>query len=157
MPRSYQLAGMGIIGVLVILVLLELVNSPVGAMRKDVSKKLAEVRPPNQAAGGGEPDYVAWQATIKGRPALWQPLVKAPARAAEAPNLSQRLAGVRPTRNKMGSKADLKVQIIVDGVKGWYGKGQQVKGCTIKDITDGAIMFSFSQGGQEYQVNVPRQ
>jgi hypothetical protein len=56
----------------------------------------------------------------------------------------------------MGTGDAVKAQIIVDGVKAWYAGGQQIKGCTIKDITDGAVLFSLIQGGQEYNVSMPR-
>ncbi|MBX7256365.1 MAG: hypothetical protein K1Y02_08375 [Candidatus Hydrogenedentes bacterium] len=137
---------------LLALLVLGFIKSPVAAERQRFAVQLEELEPPAYVADNTEADSAAWRNVVTSRTDMWAPLVKAAVQAAPPPNLSSMLAGVQPKRNKMADK----IQIIVDGVKGWYGKGQQIKGCTIKDITDAGVVFSLSQAGQEYNVTIPR-
>jgi hypothetical protein len=72
------------------------------------------------------------------------------------PDLAQVLAGVEPTRNTMGTGPTQKVQIRVDGARGWYAKGDQIKGCTIEEIAEAHVVFSTVHNGQKYGVPLPR-
>lgn len=141
-----------ILAALLALLAMGFYKSPVIEEKRRFAVELEELKPPEYVLEGTEADSAAWRSTVTSRPDLWEPLVKAAVQAKPPPNLSTILAGVQPKRNKMADK----IQIIVDGAKGWYGKGQQIKGCTIKEITDGGVLFSMMQDNQEYNVTIPR-
>ena len=145
------------LGVLLLLALVALLvvgfyTRTVIAETTRVAGELEYLPPPPYAPDSTEADSSAWRNDVTVRADVWEPLVAAAVQAAPPPNLSALLAGVQPKRNKMADK----IQIIVDGKKDWYGQGQQIKGCTIKEITDASVLFSLLQGGQEYNVSIPR-
>ena len=157
-PRQYAYtAGWIALAAMAVLFVIGLVRNPTQAARKEIERQLAE------AAESGvdlalEPDTESseWQRSISGRPIIWGPLVPPQKVEAPPPSLADKLRGVEPTRNKIGSGPTLKVQIRVDGRKDYYGVGDQIKECTIKEITDAHVLFTLVHEGKTHGIPLPR-
>ena len=150
-------AGWIALGVCVVLLMLGVVRNPVQGQRQQFAQRMAELTTPEfDSDFASDPEFEAWQKSVSTRPKLWGPLVAAPQAVAAPPALQEMLAGVEPTRNKLGSGESLKIQISVDGKKDWFTKGQQVKGCTLEEITEGDVLFTLVQGGQKHGMRLPR-
>ncbi|MCC6490565.1 MAG: hypothetical protein IT364_23975 [Candidatus Hydrogenedentes bacterium] len=157
MKRVGLIVMLGAFAAMAALFVLGWANSPVQTRRSAMEAQLAQLVPPDFTFGTDQsPEYEAWQRAITSQPKLWEPLLKPQAAPPPPPNLAEALAGVVPTRNEVGSGANRKVQIQVEGRKDWYTVGQQVKGCAIREITDTAVLFTVIQGGQEYGIALPR-
>lgn len=157
LERAAYLVCSLVLAASLILLVLGSVRSPVAAERARFESELAAIQAPEldlemEDAGAFE----IWQRAIASNPRLWQPLTTAPARMLPPPDLAQVLAGVEPTRNTMGTGPTQKVQIRVDGARGWYTRGDQIKGCTIEEITDAHVVFSAVHNGQKYGIPLPR-
>lgn len=157
MQRSLFIVGAGALVAILILFVLGWVKSPVREQRQSFKGQLDQIVIPDMQFGETQdPEYDAWQQAIANRPKLWQPLMRPQERKAPPPALAQILANVSPTRTEIGSGASRKVQIRVGGRPDWYTVGQQINGCTIKEITDTTVLFSVVQAGQEYGIPLPR-
>ena len=157
MHRVATILAAGILAAITLLFVLGWVHSPVVAERVAFDRRVGQIDVPNwQFDDNQDPEFGAWQHAIAAQPRLWEPLLRPEAKGAPPPDLANILAGVVPTRNEIGAGDSRKVQIQVEGVKDWYTKGQQIKGCTIKEITDATVLFSVAQGAQEFGIALPR-
>lgn len=157
MQRVAAILAAGILAAIALLLVLGWVHSPVDAERVAFEKRLSQMDVPDwRFDDNQDPEFDAWQHAIAAQPRLWEPLLRPESKGAPPPVLANILAGVVPTRNEIGAGDSRKVQIQVDGVKDWYTKGQQIKGCTIKEITDATVLFSMAQGAQEFGIALPR-
>lgn len=157
MLRYVYGAAAVILAGLLLLLALGMAMNPVRERRARLERRIANTSPPAVHFDfSTDPEFETWQRMISSQPGLWRPLVAAPKATAPPPLLEQMLAGVEPTPNEMGSGDRLRVQVRVDGRKDWYSVGQQIKGCTIREIAKDYIQFSVVQGGTEYRMNLPR-
>ncbi|NUM56527.1 MAG: hypothetical protein HUU46_23085 [Candidatus Hydrogenedentes bacterium] len=133
------------------------VRNPVLAERQRFERELAENAPTEiDISLERDPDFENWQRVVSSRANLWGPLVPPQKVEAPAPMLAEILAGVEPTRNKIGTGDSMKVQIRVDGKKDFYGKGDQIKGCTINEITDADVVFTLVKDGKTHGIRLQR-
>jgi hypothetical protein len=157
MQRYAYIGAGGILAGLSLLLVVGMALNPVRERRALLERRVANASPPPLHFDfSTDPEFETWQRMVSAQPGLWRPLVAAPKVAPPPPLLEQMLAGVEPTPNEMGFGERLRVQIRVDGRKDWYSVGQQIKGCTIREITKDYIQFSVVQGGTEYRLNLPR-
>lgn len=150
-------AGWIALAAMAVFFVLGLVRNPTLAARKEIERQLADVANGEiDLSLASDAESAEWQRGISGRPNIWGPLVPPQKVEAPPPSLQDMLRGVEPTRNKIGSGAAMKVQIRVDGKKEYYGVGDQVKGCAIKEITDAHVLFTLVKDGKTYGIPLPR-
>lgn len=153
---AYWVGG-AVLAVLIVMLLIGFLQNPVEARRADLERRLSELSPVEPEFDlGADAKFEEWQQSVAARARLWGPLIPPQKAEAAPPALQQMLAGVEPTRNTMGSGDSAKVQIRVDGKKDWYAKGQQVKGCTIAEITPNDILFTVTQDERVHGMRLPR-
>lgn len=157
-PTAYAYAaGWLALGVLAVLLVVGFVRNPTHALRRDFERQLAEDVPNEIDVDlARDPNFENWQRVVSSRANLWGPLVPPPKMEAPKPILAEILTGVEPTRNKIGSGEGVKVQIRVDGKKDFYARGDQIKGCTISEITDSDVMFTMVKDGLTHGIRLQR-
>ena len=157
-PKQYAYAaGWFALAAMAVLFVVGLVRNPTQAARKEIERQLAEVAESEiDIAFAPDAKSGEWQRSISGHPNTWGPLVPPQKVEAPPPSLQDRLRGVEPTRNKIGAGATMKVQIRVDGKKEYYGVGEQIKGCTIKEIADAHVLFTLVHEGKTHGIPLPR-
>ena len=157
LQRYAVIGGWIALAALAVLLVAGFVRNPTQAARKEFERQLAESAPSgidiNLESG---PNLETWQRAVSGRAELWGPLVPPQKAEAPAPMLLEMLKGVEPTNRTLGSGSTQRIQIKVDGKKEYYGKGQQVKGCTIEEITANDVLFTLVQDGKVHGTRLPR-
>lgn len=158
MTARYAYAvGWALLGLCVVLFVMVLVRNPVQAKRQEFDRRMADQTVEDfDSKFASDPEFEQWQNSVTSRPKLWGPLMAPPQAVAAPPALQQMLAGVEPTRNKMGSGPTQKIQVSVDGKKNWYAKGDLIKGCTVEEITENDVLFTLQQDGRKHGMRLPR-
>lgn len=155
--RYAYAAGWLLLACMLALLIAGFVRNPVNAKRQQFERQLADATPEEIDIDlSVDPKFEAWQQSISARAKLWGPLVPPPKVDAPPPALQQMLAGVEPTRNTMGSGPTTRIQVRVDGKKDWFGVGQQVKGCTIEEITPTDVLFTVVQDNVKHGIRLER-
>lgn len=150
-------AGWAAIAILGVVLVVGFFRNPVRAERSKFDRTLADSASSDVGIDlSPDPDFTKWQRVVSSRADLWGPLVPPQKVAPPPPAMQAMLAGVEPTRNTMGSGENMRIQIRVDGKKEWFSKGQQVKGCTIEELTDADVLFTLVQDGAKHGIRLPR-
>ncbi len=157
LQRYAYAAGWIALATLLALLIAGIVRNPTQAARKEFKRQLADSAPDAiDIKLDSDPNVENWGRSISSRANLWGPLVPPQKAEAPAPMLQEMLKGVEPTNRTLGSGDKQRIQIRVDGKNEYYSKGQQVKGCTIQEITPTDVLFTLAQDGQQYGIRLPR-
>jgi hypothetical protein len=134
------------------------VRDPFAAARASLDQRLAETGP-EPISFDAEPDWSYDEVVrqVTGRQALWQGLTPPPQAPPSGPDLERELEDVTISQ-QLGKGESVKVRIRTkDDPRGKFlGKGDQLRGATIREITPTSVVFYKNYDGKEYTVVKPR-
>lgn len=126
---------------------------------EEFRQQLAAIEPVEMRYEKQSWPYEEWQEKLASRPALWKELVKPPpppkAAPPPPPDLAKILAGVTAGRQQVGDRA--KIMTPGDKRGSFMGVGEQVNGCTIKEVSKKEVVFVMMHLDQEIKYAIPRE
>ncbi len=139
-------------------IIMRAVANPMRARQADLDSRLAQIQPIPVAFEKAQYPAEQWQQAIINKPALWNPIIQAPAGPAPTPeappDLKSLLADVIPTRQQVGAKA--KIITSRDPKGSFMAVGEQISNAVIKEITRTSVTFALDWHGQELTLSLPR-
>ena len=134
------------------------VRQPVEAKHRWVYDELAKIKPMRVDFPGPNWDFNTWHKQITGKSALWTEIVPPPPPPPppkpKPPDIKAKLSGVQPLRAQVGKTVKIKTK---ENPKGsFYGPGDRIAGCTIKEITKEYVEFYLIWRDQELTTRLYR-
>jgi len=144
-----------------LLIVFNFIMNPMESRKKWLTDEIAKVPEKLKEADELSFNNVSYGALIGERPQIWASLVDKPAevvveQAAQKPNIDQMLEGVQVTRFKIGDRIKIITKNNPDG--GFFGVGDKVQGCVLKEYTrlDATFTFDWKEGKQTLKTIMPR-
>ncbi len=162
--RHASIFAVGIAGLLIAKVLLNMVVSPMDVKRQELADALAEVPSHALLADDEATDFELMVKDLRDAPALWTELVPPPPPAPpppppkpQAPDLAEMLSAIEVGRGQIGTT---KIKITTpDSPRGtWLQLGEHIGGCTLESFTREEAIFSFfwEEGDETLHITLPR-
>lgn len=158
MKRLIEIVGIVAAVVIVGLIGINYSRNPVLPREAWLQSQLAQLSPDWSAEETVHVNSEELVGVIQSKPSVWDRLIAPPPPAPKPVNVMEKLQGVKVTRQRMGSGDSVKLKLTTPAAPrgAWFGKGDNINGATIKEITDSEIVFSVMDNGKEYTGSLKR-
>jgi hypothetical protein len=159
MERKYLIVMIAVLVAVVAAAGLRSAVNPYRARHAALESKLAEIKPVEVKPETRQASFERWKQAIEAKPAVWQELIAPPPAPPppppKPPNVKEKLAGLKVTRQGIGNKVRI---MSKENPKGAFlGPGDSINGVRIKEVTKAAVTFSLQWNGQELTETLQRE
>lgn len=159
MERKYLILMIAVLAVFASAFGVKSVLNPYESRQASLQTELANIKPVEVKHETLQANFDRWRQTIGGKPSVWQELVPAPPPPPppppKPPNVKDKLAGLKITRQGIGSKVRIMSKENPKGV--FVGAGDSINGLEVKEVTKTSVTFSLKWNGQELTETVRRE